>query len=56
MQDIIQNTGFFKNYLFFIRKVKITKYDFFKNYDFVIYHDGIMVSQNLLFSLYVMNI
>ena len=31
----------FKNYVIFIRKVEITKYDFVRSNDFVIYHDGI---------------
>ena len=26
-----------------MRKVKITKYDFVRSYDFVIYHDGISI-------------
>ena len=33
----------------FIRKVKITKYDFVKSYDFVIYHNGTLSVANSAF-------
>ena len=42
----------FKNYLIFIGKLKIAKYDFVRSYDFVIYHDATQLFLTIPYFIY----